>query len=261
MRADQLLVEKGLAPTRSVAQRLIAAGVQWCTQPDGAPWQTVSKNGQDLPAWVHLRLLDTAEVRYVSRAGLKLEGALATCGLDPKGLRFLDVGQSTGGFTDCLLKQGAAQVVGLDVGHDQLALALRQHPQVVALQGVNARDPVAVRQALQTHHAAWQPGHFDGLVMDVSFISQTLVLPAVLPWVKPGGHVLSLVKPQFELSSADVGKGGIVSDPRLYTQVQQRVGQALQQLGCTDLLWLDSPILGGDGNREFFISARAALAP
>lgn len=264
MRADQLLVEKGLAPTRSVAQRLIRSGVQWCNTPSreaGAAlhdqdWKTISKNGQELPAWVTLRLLDEAQLRYVSRAGLKLEGALAACGLCVAGWRCLDVGQSTGGFTDCLLQQGASQVVGLDVGHDQLALSLRQHPQVLALQGVNARDALAVRSALQAHTDGGAQISFDGVVIDVSFISQTLVLPAVLPWVKPGGHVVSLVKPQFELSSAALGKRGIVTDLALHAQAQERVAHALQQLGCCELVWLESPILGGDGNKEFFVWAK-----
>lgn len=267
MRADQLLVERGLAPTRSVAQRLIRSGVQWrrdgaSVSGDRAPgseWQSVEKNGQELAEWVELRVLDTAELRYVSRAGLKLEGALLACDLNPQGLRFLDVGQSTGGFSDCLLQKGASLVVGLDVGHDQLAPALQQHPKVIALQGVNARDAQAVQQALQSQPRARSEEGFDGLVMDVSFISQTLVLPAVLPWVKPGGVLLSLVKPQFELSSGELGKGGLVVNATLYDKVQTKLMKALSQLGCTDVLWLDSPILGGDGNREFFIRARAPI--
>lgn len=264
MRADQLLVERGLAPTRSSAQRLIRSGVQW--RRDGASvsdvrahdseWQSVEKNGQELAEWVELRVLDGAELRYVSRAGLKLEGALLASGLNPEGLHFLDIGQSTGGFTDCLLQKGAAGVVGLDVGHDQLAPALSTHPKVIALQGVNARDAEAVRRALTGHPSVRATEGFDGLVMDVSFISQTLVLPAVLPWVKPGGVVLSLVKPQFELSSGELGKGGLVVNTALYDKVRTRLTAALSQLGCTELQWLDSPILGGDGNREFFIWAR-----
>lgn len=256
MRADQLLVEQGLAPTRSVAQRLIAVGVEWCGDA-GVAWTPVTKNGQDLPRGARLRLLDAAQMRYVSRAGLKLEGALRSLDWNPKGLRFLDVGQSTGGFTDCLLQHGAAHVVGLDVGHGQLATALQTHAQVTAIEGVNARDAVRVRQSLQASAPQWLTDGFDGLVMDVSFISQTLVLPAVLPWVKPGGYVLTLVKPQFELSSGQLGKGGVVTDPALYPLVQLRIDNALQQLGCQSLQWLDSPILGGDGNREFFVGARA----
>ncbi len=256
MRADQLLVEQGLAPTRSAAQRLITAGVEWCVG-TAANWQPVTKNGQDLPGVALLRLLDAAQLRYVSRAGLKLEGALQALDWNPKGLRFLDVGQSTGGFTDCLLQHGADHVVGLDVGHGQLATTLQTHAQVTAIEGVNARDAAVVTQSLQANAPLWITDGFDGLVMDVSFISQTLVLPAVLPWVKPGGYVLTLVKPQFELSSGQLGKGGLVTDPALYPLVQQRIGTALQQLGCQALRWLDSPILGGDGNREFFVGARA----
>ena len=133
MRADQLLVERGLAASRSQAQRLIAAGVTWRSSPLRA-WQRVAKNGDELPAFAELQLLDAAESRYVSRGGLKLEGALLASGWSVQGLRCLDVGQSTGGFTDCLLQQGAAQVVGVDVGHGQLHERLRADPRVVCVE-------------------------------------------------------------------------------------------------------------------------------
>jgi 23S rRNA (cytidine1920-2'-O)/16S rRNA (cytidine1409-2'-O)-methyltransferase len=257
MRADQLLVERKLAPTKSSAQRLIAAGVQWREAVGkSTEWQRVHKNGQELPDWAELALLDNAELRYVSRAGLKLEGALAASGVNPAGLSFLDVGQSTGGFTDCLLQQGATRVVGLDVGHGQLVPALRCDPRVLALEGVNARDPDAVEQALEKGKWPTDAPSFDGLVMDVSFISQTLILPAVLRWVKPGGVLLSLVKPQFELSSAELGKGGVVQGDALLKKARTKVGKALTSLGCEALQWLPSPILGGDGNQEFFVFAK-----
>src|SRR4051812_16345342 len=137
MRADQLLVDRGLAASRSQAQRLIAAGVQWF---DGAAWRRVAKNGDEVPERAQLELLDTAESRYVSRGGLKLEGALRASGLDVTGWTCLDVGQSTGGFTDCLLQQGAAQVTGVDVGHGQLHEKLRGDPRVRAIEKLNARD-------------------------------------------------------------------------------------------------------------------------
>jgi 23S rRNA (cytidine1920-2'-O)/16S rRNA (cytidine1409-2'-O)-methyltransferase len=243
MRADQLLVARGLAATRSQAQRLIAAGVQWR---EGAAWRPVAKNGDELPADAELRLLDDAETRYVSRGGLKLEGALRAAGLDVTGWTCLDVGQSTGGFTDCLLRHGAQRVTGVDVGHGQLHETLRSDPRVVALEKVNARD-------LRAEHVG---GGFDLVTGDLSFISLALVLPALAPLLAPGGHLLMLAKPQFELQPRELGKGGIVRDAALYAQVERRLRDACAAAGLTVTGWHDSPIAGGDGNREFFIHAR-----
>ncbi|MBX9871327.1 MAG: TlyA family RNA methyltransferase [Burkholderiaceae bacterium] len=249
MRADQLLVERGLAVSRAQAQRLIAAGVEW--QQAGV-WKRVVKNGDELPEAAELRLLDDAEARYVSRGGLKLEGALRHTGLKVAGWTCLDLGQSTGGFTDSLLQAGAARVVGLDVGREQLHPRLREDPRVLCIDGLNARDAAAVAAALEGQ--APEAG-FDLLVGDLSFISQTLVLPAVVPWLKPGGVLLMLVKPQFELQPGQVGKGGIVRDAALYAVVEQRLREACAALGLQVRDWFDSPIAGGDGNREFFIQA------
>ncbi|MEY4283983.1 MAG: rRNA (cytidine-2-O)-methyltransferase TlyA [Pseudomonadota bacterium] len=197
-----------------------------------------------------LAVLDVAQTRYVSRGGLKLEGALRTTAWDLTGWRCLDVGQSTGGFTDCLLQHGAAQVVGLDVGHGQLHPSLQQDPRVVCIEGLNARsvEPLDPRipKAAQG---------FDLLVGDVSFISLTLVLPALVPMLKADGRLLMLVKPQFELQPQHIGKGGIVRDDALYPVVEQRLRQCCDELGLRVQAWLDSPITGGDGNREFFIQA------
>ena len=248
MRADQLLVERGLATSRSQAQRLIASGVQW-RQGAGA-WRRVAKNGDELPLAAELELLDDAEARYVSRGGLKLEGALRAAGWNVKGWRCLDVGQSTGGFTDGLLQHGAAQVVGLDVGHGQLHARLRSDPRVVCIEGLNARE----LQPTDARIPSSAEG-FDLVVGDVSFISLTLVLPAVVPLLKPGGHLLMLVKPQFELQPGQIGKGGIVRDTTLHAQVQTRICQACAAAGLQVQAWLDSPIAGGDGNREFFVQA------
>ena len=248
MRVDQLLLERGLASSRSQAQRLIAAGVRW-RGPAG--WQVVTKNGEDLPAQAEIQLVDTAEARYVSRGGLKLEGALHESGIDPRGRTCLDVGQSTGGFTDCLLQAGAARVVGVDVGHGQLHARLRADPRVTALEGVNARHLEAADLPLPAY----------GLVTgDLSFISLTLVLPALAPLVAPGGDLLMLVKPQFELQPGQVGKGGIVRDPARHAEVEARIRSASEACNLAVLRWLDSPIAGGDGNREFFIHARARQA-
>ncbi|CAN7723422.1 TlyA family RNA methyltransferase [Acidovorax sp. LjRoot66] len=328
MRADVFLVESGHATTRSQAQRLIAAGVEWRLSPL-SPWQKVGKNGDEIPSVAELRLLDDAEVKYISRGGLKLEGALKAVGLSVTGLRCLDVGQSTGGFTDCLLQQGAVQVIGVDVGQAQLHESLRSDVRVVCVEGLNARsvtaqtlkeaceqaisDPVggAVADDVQPENPyRWMSGDgevtdyddsddvsdddieadaakggtpadteptprsglrrragydkvdttpsFELIVGDLSFISLTLVLPALVPLLAPEGQLLMLVKPQFELQPGQVGKGGIVRDESLYAVVEQRIRDCCAGLGLTVQAWLDSPISGGDGNREFFVFARRA---
>jgi 23S rRNA (cytidine1920-2'-O)/16S rRNA (cytidine1409-2'-O)-methyltransferase len=247
VRADQLLVERGIAATRSQAQRLIAAGVRW----RGARgWQAVAKNGDELPTSAEIELLDDAEKRYVSRGGLKLEGALVASGVEVRGKRCLDVGQSTGGFTDCLLAHGAARVTGVDVGHGQLHEKLRHDARVVAIEKLNARDL-----------SAQQVGHdFDLVVGDLSFISLTLVLPALVPLLRSGGDLLMLVKPQFELQPSQIGKGGLVTDTSFYEVVEQRLRDSCAQLGLQVRGWTPSPIAGGDGNREFFIHCIKGIA-
>jgi len=292
MRIDQLLVQRGLASTRSQAQRLIADGVEWLNLDT---WKRVAKNGDEVPESADIRLLDDSEARYVSRGGLKLEAALKTVGLSVAGLRCLDVGQSTGGFTDCLLKSGALSVVGVDVGSAQLHPSLRQDPRVLCVEGVNARTLSATDLIAAYAKSTGAEGHFDVedassddwdedlddedaaeaddepeavelpaefappfdlLVADLSFISQTLVLPAAVPLLKDGGTLLTLVKPQFELQPGQVGKGGIVKDPEMYPIVEQRLRDTCAELGLKVTHWFDSPIAGGDGNREFFICAR-----
>ena len=248
MRIDQLLVERGLAASRSQAQRLIAGGVRW-QQPNGE-WRAIVKNRAEVPAGAALELLDDAESRYVSRGGLKLEGALKATGVHVQGLRCLDVGQSTGGFTDCLLQQGAAQVVGIDVGHAQVHPRIQEDERVVCIEGVNARELVPGDERI--------PDALDGfdlLVGDVSFISLSLVLPGVVHLLKPSGQLLMLVKPQFELQPGQVGKGGIVKDEGLYGFIENRIRMVLKDLGLHVTAWLSSPIEGGDGNREFFVQA------
>ncbi|MBL0421720.1 TlyA family RNA methyltransferase [Ramlibacter sp. AW1] len=246
MRADQLLVERGLAASRSQAQRLIAAGVRWRAAGD---WRAVGKNGDELPVDAAIELVDDAETRYVSRGGLKLQAALRASGIDPAGRRCLDVGQSTGGFTDCLLRHGAARVVGVDVGHGQLHPDLRADPRVVCIERVNARELDAARLGDEARP-------FERVVGDLSFISLTLVLPALVPWLAADGDLLLLAKPQFELQPGQLGKGGIVRDATLYPVVEQRLRDACAGLGLQVMGWHDSPIAGGDGNREFFIHAR-----
>lgn len=248
MRADQWLVAQGLASSRSQAQRLIASGVQWRVGP--GVWHRVAKNGDAVPAHAQVQLLDAAESRYVSRGGLKLEGALRHSGLLVAGMRCLDVGQSTGGFTDCLLQQGAAQVVGLDVGHGQLHPRLRNDLRVVCLEQVNAR----ALQPLDPRIPGAAQG-FDLIVADLSFISQTLVWPAVLPLLHARGKLLSLVKPQFELQPTDIGKAGLVKATSSYERVETRLREAFSSWGLQVQAYWESVITGGDGNREFWILA------
>ena len=264
MRADLFLVDCGMATTRSQAQRLIASGVQWRADLDSA-WRKVAKNGDEIPEGAELVVPDTTEAKYISRGGLKLEGALQSTGLKVVGWRCLDVGQSTGGFTDCLLQQGAAQVVGVDVGHGQLHPSLRSDARVVCIEGVNARSLTAAdllehhRRALMLALDADFEPVFDFLTGDLSFISLTLVLPAVVRLLKPGGDLLMLVKPQFELQPGQIGKGGIVRDAVHFEFVEKRLRDCCSELGLEVSAWLESPIEGGDGNREFFIQARKGL--
>lgn len=254
MRIDQLLVSRGLASTRSQAQRLIASGVRW--KNEGA-WKRVAKNGDDVGLDAEIELLDNAEARFVSRGGLKLEGALAHVGLSVAGAVCLDLGQSTGGFTDCLLQRGAAHVVGVDVGFGQLHEQLRRDNRVTCLERINARgldaSEVQAASAEAGYAGAADKAAFDLMVGDLSFISQTLVLPAAVPMLKPGGALLMLVKPQFELQPGQVGRGGIVTDARLFEVVEHRVRAAHEGLGLVVKAFFESSIQGGDGNREFFI--------
>jgi 23S rRNA (cytidine1920-2'-O)/16S rRNA (cytidine1409-2'-O)-methyltransferase len=253
MRADQLLVERGLAASRSQAVRLIAGGMRWRDAGSTDAWRAVAKNRDEVPESAELELDDAAEARYVSRGGLKLEGALEASGVDAAGKLCLDVGQSTGGFTDCLLQRGAARVVGVDVGHGQLHAKLREDARVLAIEGVNARALSA--DDLQEEGEEPFDERFDLIVGDLSFISLTLVLPAVVQFLADDGQLLMLVKPQFELQPGQVGKGGIVRDAAMYEIVEKRLRDACAALELRVLRWFDSPIAGGDGNREFFIHA------
>lgn len=249
-RLDKALVARELCRTRSQAQRLIAAGQ--VERQVGTQWQKLSSNHVTIQPDDVLRILPGEADRYVSRGGLKLAGALARFGLSVEGLVVLDVGQSTGGFTDCLLQAGAQQVIGVDVGRDQLADSLRQDPRVVCLEGINAREwPESVLQRVPE-------GGFDLVVMDVSFISQTLILPGLPPLMRSGGWLVSLVKPQFEAGPEWIGKQGVIRDPACYPRVEQRLREAAETCGLSVEDWFDSPITGGDGNREFFLVARKA---
>ncbi|USE37797.1 TlyA family RNA methyltransferase [Endozoicomonas sp. SCSIO W0465] len=248
-RLDLILVEQGKVSSRSRAQRLISEGKVKVRH--SSDWEIPIKAGQKYPDWVEVAIGEDASDQFASRGGMKLAGALEISGISLTGMTVIDVGQSTGGFTDCALKAGAARVVGIEVGHGQLVETLRNDPRVVCLEGMNARTlPAALLD-----YTDRQQG-FDLAVMDVSFISQTKILPALVPLLKQGGQLLSLVKPQFEVGPDGLGKGGIVRDERLYSKVEQAITACCVALGLEVCGYFDSPITGGDGNREFFIWAQ-----
>jgi 23S rRNA (cytidine1920-2'-O)/16S rRNA (cytidine1409-2'-O)-methyltransferase len=245
MRLDKLLLERGVTTSRERAQALILAGKVLVNG------QKVEKAGAGVEGSADIRLLGE-DLKYVSRGGLKLEAALEHWQIDVRGKVCLDVGTSTGGFTDCLLQHGAARVIAVDTGHGQIDFRLRQDTRVRLLEKTNARylTPQQVGEAV------------DLVVMDVSFISATLVLPAVIAAAFPqlgelsGRKIVVLVKPQFEAGREQVGKRGIVRDPEVQKAAVEKVRQALQTLGCTHTDVIDSPILGGEGNREFLLYAQ-----
>jgi 23S rRNA (cytidine1920-2'-O)/16S rRNA (cytidine1409-2'-O)-methyltransferase len=249
VRADQLLVQRGLADSRTLARRMIESGR---VSADGAP---VRKPSAELDQDARLAVSAGEEDRYVSRGGLKLAGALAATGVDPRGLACLDVGQSTGGFTDCLLQSGAARVVGVDVGHGQLHPRLAGDPRLACIEGVNARALDAAALGAQM-----PDGGFGLVVIDVSFISLTLVLPALAALAAPDAMLLALVKPQFEVGRAGLDRRGLVKSPALYEGVRETVTDSARRCGWAPRAWLDSPITGGDGNREFFLHAQRSSA-
>ncbi len=244
-RADLLLVERGLASSRTLAQRLIDAGRV------RAGSLTVRKASESIDPHATLSVTPGDEDRFVSRGGVKLAAALGAAGIDPRGLRCLDIGQSTGGFTDCLLQHGAARVVGVDVGHGQLHPRLGAEPRVIAIEGVNARaiDAAVLGDSMPA-------SGFDLIVVDVSFISLSLVLPALAALAVCDAALVALVKPQFEVGRGGLDRRGIVRDPGAYPQVRERIERAARAAGWRPQHWIDSPIAGGDGNREFFLAAR-----
>jgi 23S rRNA (cytidine1920-2'-O)/16S rRNA (cytidine1409-2'-O)-methyltransferase len=255
MRADVLLVARGLAPSRTAAQRLIEAGHVFTRTRTGGARARLSKPSVTVDDEAEIEIETNALERYVSRGGLKLEGALDRVVLDVKGLNCLDVGQSTGGFTDCLLQRGASRVVGIDVGHDQLHETLRRDSRVTCHEGVNARSmtEAAMARILESGLPC-----FDLIVADVSFISLTKVLGVWHCLLKPGGKVLSLVKPQFEVGAENLARGGIVRDESLYASVEKNTRETCQENHLRVLDYFESPITGTDGNREFFVYAEIA---
>jgi 23S rRNA (cytidine1920-2'-O)/16S rRNA (cytidine1409-2'-O)-methyltransferase len=246
IRLDKLLVERGLVPSRERAQALILAGKVLVHE------QKIEKAGTAIEPHAEIKLLGE-DLKYVSRGGLKLERALEHWHIDVQGKICLDVGGSTGGFTDCLLQHGAARVIAVDTGHGQIAFQLRQDGRVRLLEKTNAR--YLTREQLEET--------VDLMVMDVSFISATLVLPAVIasafpqsPSERRGRVAIVLVKPQFEAGRDQVGKGGIVKDPETQQQTVEKVRAAINELGAASTDVIESPILGSEGNREFLLYAR-----
>ena len=237
VRLDRLLVERGLADSREKAQALIMAGEVLVNR------QKASKPGHTVPDDIDVEVL--ARPPYVSRGGLKLAGALAGFQIDVAGKVCLDVGASTGGFTDALLQAGAARVHALDVGAGQMAWSLRTDSRVVLHDGLNARELV--------YDAIGERA--DLIVCDVSFISVTLILPAVVPLLQPEGQMVILIKPQFEVGKGQVGKGGIVRDPALHRAACDRVRMAVEEFGFITNI-MESPIHGAEGNKEFLLHAR-----
>jgi 23S rRNA (cytidine1920-2'-O)/16S rRNA (cytidine1409-2'-O)-methyltransferase len=236
LRLDKLMVERGLAPSREKAQALIMAGQVVVGD------HAVDKSGQQIPCDAEIRIKGDV-LPYVSRGGLKLKKALDEFGVDVTGLIVIDVGASTGGFTDCLLQAGALKVFAVDVGYGQLAWKLQQDPRVVSMEKTNIRHLL--------------PDQLDAVpdlaVIDASFISLSKVLPATVRLLKPGGRIIALIKPQFEVGKGEVGKGGIVRDPAAHERVIEAVSQGARELGLMVCSVCESPITGADGNREFLI--------
>lgn len=251
-RADQALVDQGLVASRSLAKRLIEAGAVFSSI-EGAV-RAIVKASEMVDDSDILILKESVETQFASRAGAKLEGAITRCNIDIVNRFCMDLGQSTGGFTDCLLKRDAAHVLGVDVGHGQLAATIASDTRVTALEGVNVRhfDPRTNPKSSR------YVNEISVIVLDLSFISLHLVLPTVTSWFAGAERkidLLSLVKPQFEVGKGNVNKQGIVTDPQLLISVEQRIKQLIRDCGweCHD--YFASPLLGGDGNKEFFVYA------
>ena len=236
-RIDKLMVERGLAESRTKAQAMVMAGAVLANE------QRISKPSDLIPTDAEIRVkgADDPASRYVGRGGLKLEAALRDFEVDVEDRVCLDVGASTGGFTDCLLQHGAGRVMAIDVGHNQIDWRLRTDPRVEVREGVNAR--YLKQEDFDTQ--------FDLIVMDVSFISATKVLPALVPLLKHDGRLITLIKPQFEVGRGEVGKGGIVREPEKRARVVDEVNRAAEQLGLLARKVIESPVRGADGNVEF----------
>jgi 23S rRNA (cytidine1920-2'-O)/16S rRNA (cytidine1409-2'-O)-methyltransferase len=248
-RLDLYLVETNQAFSRTHAQELIESGQVFLIIGDKR--KELKKASTPVASGTKIEVIKGPANRFVSRGGLKLEGALAQAKLLVEHLEVLDVGLSTGGFADCLLKQGARQVVGVDVGHDQVHATLRRESRLTVLEGINARDLDQNSEFLNKSPLQ----KFDLIVMDVSFISIELIIPGLQNLLKPQGHLLSLVKPQFEVGIDGLAKGGIVKDVSLFEEVENKIRSTCKKSGLRVLQYFPSSILGKDGNNEFFVYA------
>jgi len=238
-RIDKVMVERNLVESRARAQALILAGQVLVRE------QRIDKPGQLIDADAEIRIKG-GTLRYASRGGLKLEAALREFHIAPDGRQCLDVGASTGGFTDCLLQHGAARVWAIDVGHNQIVWRLRQDPRVTVVEGVNARNLTS----------DLFPVLFQLATIDVSFISLTKILPAVKSCLTPDADCIALIKPQFEVGKGEVGRGGIVTDPEQHKRVLREITQAAIEARFQPAGVIESPILGAEGNREFLMHLR-----
>ncbi len=244
-RIDKILVDRGLAESRTKAQALVMSGVVLVDE------QRVNKSSEKFPIESIVRIKESAESRFAGRGGLKLEAALREFSIDVKGFHCLDVGASTGGFTDCLLQNGARKVVAVDVGHHQMDWRLRNDPRVEVREGVNARYLT--------------PADFDEkfnlATIDVAFISAAKIMPAIVPLLNDNGRIITLIKPQFEVGKGEVGKGGIVKDPAQHQRVINEINSAAQALGLSVAGVIESPIHGADGNVEFLALYETVRTP
>jgi 23S rRNA (cytidine1920-2'-O)/16S rRNA (cytidine1409-2'-O)-methyltransferase len=248
MRVDQALVERGLVASRALAKRLIDTG---SIKLDN---KLVKKASEWVDSDNALTVSESIETRYVSRAGAKLAGALQACGVLVQNRVCLDLGQSTGGFTDCLLQHGAAHVIGVDVGHNQLVANLRNHSAVTVIEGCNIRELDLQTNAQTRQHCE----SISLVVIDVSFISLALIFPAVNAWFAKTTQpveIVSLVKPQFEVGKGNVSKQGLVTQTKLLDNVRQKILALSDDLTWQVDCYIDSAIQGGDGNKEFFLHA------
>ena len=246
-RLDQLLVDKGLAPSRTKAQELIKLGAVEVYSGDS--WTKVLK-ASTLIGEQPVRLAQNEVLKFVSRAGLKLEHALLNFKIEVKGLRALDIGQSTGGFTDCLLQHGIKEVVGIEVGHGQLVDKLKTNSKIKYFERLHIKD-APLDERLDCFK-----GQMDFACIDVSFIGLTQVLPHVGVFLKSGAQVVALVKPQFELSKKDLDKKGVVKNHGQYEGLRVKIMGLFGELNYTVIDYTQSPISGGDGNQEFLIYAK-----
>lgn len=253
IRIDQWLNLNGFANSRTHAASLIEEGQVEIKTTAAGPWIKLTKPSYKIPSDFskdQVQITEGPANRFVSRGGLKLEGALNQANLSVKGMRILDVGVSTGGFSDCCLQQGASMVVGVDVGHGQLSPQMSKHQNFIHFEGINAKN-------LSTHQVEISElqNPFDLIIGDVSFISLSAIIPQLPALLKPNGSILFLVKPQFELEASALNKSGVVKSPRAYERVKTKIIESCKSSGLTVNDYFSSNIDGKDGNKEFFIFA------